>query len=149
MAGGWTRSRYTRNVSWKRPVSVVVLASLTALPVSGAVCAVLCKSATSRTAMASGHHHGSSHNAEAAARPSVEAQISGVSGHDCSSYDAALLQASTAAADRAAWGVTSISLAATSVPATLNALTDSGPHFEYRAPPGTAPPTTTPFVLRV
>ena len=136
-------------MSWKRPVSVVVLAILTALPVSGAMCAMLCESAASSTASASGHHHGSTNNAEEPARPSTNVHIQCVSDHDCNSHDAALWQSSTAAAGRAEWSVASISLGTTSASATAKALTDSGPHFEYRAPPGTAPPTTTPLVLRV
>lgn len=148
-AGVLAGSGYTRRVSWKRPVSLVVLAILTALPVSGAVCAMLCESAASSTASVSEHHHGSTNNVEEPAPPATSVQIQGVSDYDCSSHDAALRQASTTAAERADWGISSIPIATTTVLATFKALTDSGPHFEYSTPPGSAPPTTTPLVLRV
>lgn len=141
-------SRYTPSVSWKRPVSVVVLAILTALPASGVVCAMLCESATSSTASVSGHHHGSTNSAEEPARPATSVRIQSVSDHDCSGHGAALRQASTTAAERTGWSVTSIPFA-TTVPATFRALTESGPPFEYSTLPDISPPTTTPLVLRV
>ena len=49
-------SRYTRNVSWRHRISLVLLIVLTALPVSGTVCAMLCDSAAATRAAA---HHGS------------------------------------------------------------------------------------------
>ena len=135
-------------MSWKRPVGICILAIMAALPVSGAVCTMLCDSAPSSTALASGHHHGTKHAAESP-RASSEAQLQGVSEHDCSSHDAAFRQAPTTAAEKADWGVTSIPLVSTVVPETFKALTELGQHFEYTAPPATAPPTTTPLVLRV
>ena len=150
-AAAWfskTGSRYTRHVSWRRPIGFVVLAILTALPVSGAVCAILCDSASSSAAIASGHHHGSSHSAEAPARSSTDDQISGFSEHDCRSHDGALRLVSTTAAERTSWGVTWIALVLATVPATFEAST-ALEHREYGTPPGTAPPPTTPRVLRV
>ena len=148
-AGVLAGSGYTRRVNWKRPVSVVVLAILSALPVSGAVCAMLCESAASSPTSVSGHHHGSTNDVEEPAPSSTSAQIQSVSDHDCNSHDAALRQASTTAAERTNWGVTSIPLATTTVTSKFNALTESEPRFDYSNPPGTAPPTTTPLVLRV
>ncbi len=148
-ASGLAGSRYTRRVSWKRPVSILVLAILTGLPVSGAVCAMLCESAASSTASVSGHHHGSTNNVEERAPSSTSVQIQSVSDHDCNNHDAALRQTSTTAAERADWGISSIPIATTTVLATFKALTGSEPHFEYSTPPGSAPPTTTPLVLRV
>ena len=49
-------SRYTRNVSWRHRISLVLLIVLTALPVSGTVCTMLCDSAAATRAAA---HHGS------------------------------------------------------------------------------------------
>ena len=136
-------------MSWKHLVTLVVLTILTALPVSGTVCAMLCDSAANSTAQASVHHHGSTSSVEDSARPYTEVQIHGVSDDDCSSHDAELWQASATAAERADWGVTSNTLATTDAPGTFNTLSESGPHFEYSATQGTAPPTTTPLVLRV
>ena len=142
----------TRSVGLnQRTISIVVLAILTALPVSGAVCAMLCESEASSTASVSGHHHGSTNNVEEPAAPAtrVQVQIQSVSDHDCNTHDAALRQASTTAAERADWGISSIPLATTTVLATFRPLTDSEPQFEYSTPPGSTPPTTTPLVLRV
>ena len=135
-------------MSWKRPVSICILAMMAALPVSGAVCTMLCDSPRSNSVLASGHHHGTKH-AAAPASASNEAQIQGVSQHDCSNHDAAVRQVSTTAAERADWGTTVAPLLTTVVQETSETLTKLKPHFEYSAPPGTAPPTTTPLVLRV
>ena len=142
-------SRYTPKVSWKRSVSFVILALLIALPVSGAVCAMLCESAANGTAMASGHHHGATQSAEAPASPSSDFQISGVSEHDCSSHDGALREPSTIAAERADWGITSMPLVSATVVATFKVSTESGPRFSDSTVLGSASPTTTPLVLRV
>lgn len=130
-------------------MSVLALALLTGLPASATVCAMLCESATMNGSVASGHHHGSASHAQEPIRSTAEPKIHGVSGHDCSSHDAALGQASTTAAERADRGVTSIPLVTTTTPGTFKALTEPGPSFDYSAPPGTASPTTTPVVLRV
>lgn len=139
-------SRYTRTVRLtQRSISIVVLAVLTALPVSGAVCAMLCESAD--TASASGHH-GSGTKCEEPDRPASDVQIRGASEHDCSTHDAVARQTSTTAMERAA-GVASPRLAVAAVYATLRALPVVETAFAHSAPPGTAPPTTTPLVLRV
>lgn len=138
-------SGYTRTVSLRRPISILVLAILAALPVSGAVCAMFCDSA----AGASEHHSSASSCEESARPPSTDARIDGVAEHDCGTHDAALRQAPTTAAGRTDWGITSMPLGNTSARVTPQALTDSGQHFTYSAAPGTAPPTTTPPVLRV
>ena len=133
----------------QRTISIVVLAILSALPVSGAVCATLCESAASSPTSVSEHHHGSTNEVEEPAPSSTSAQVQSVSDHDCNSHDGALRQASTTAAERANWGISSIPSATTIALATFKAPADSGPHFEYSPPPGSAPPTTTPLVLRV
>ena len=82
-------SRYTRTVRLtQRSISIVVLAVLTALPVSGAVCAMLCDSAAAASAAA---HHGSGKpcDDEQENTPSSGRQVRGASGHDCSDHDAA------------------------------------------------------------
>lgn len=143
-------SLYTRSVGLnQRTISIVVLAILTALPVSGTLCAMLCESAASSPTSVSGHHHGSTTDVDEPAPFSTSAQVRSVSDHDCNSHDGALRQASTTATERANWDITSIPSATTIALATFKAPADSGPHFEYSTPPGSAPPTTTPLVLRV
>lgn len=129
-------------------MSFAVVAILTALPVSGAVCAMLCEYGTAdSSSMASGHHHGSTHTATTDHSPG-EWRISGVSGQDCHGYSDALRQASTTA-ERADRVVRSASVMATgALTTTITLPVRSGPHLEYGAP-GTAPPTATPLVLRV
>jgi hypothetical protein len=120
-----------------------VLAILTALPVSGTVCAMLCDSSTKATASA---HHGT--NCEEPSPPSTGTQIQGVAEHDCSTHDAVVRQTSTTAMERGP-GVASPPLAVAAVYATLRALPVFETAFAHSAPPGTAPPTTIPLVLRV
>lgn len=140
------RSRYTRTVGLtQRSVSIVVLAVLTALPVWGTVCGILCNSAATASASS---HHGSGKECEEPAGPSSEVQIQGVSEHDCGTHDAVVRQASTTAGERAA-GVSSPPAAVAAVHATNYALPASETSFAQGAPPGTAPTTTTPLVLRV
>ena len=134
-------------MSWKRPVSIVILAILAALPVSGAVCAMLCEYGTADASMASGHHHSSTRAAKTD-HPSDEGRINGVSGQDCYGHDGALRQASATAAERADRGVTSVPVVMTDALTMFTLLAESGPHVEY-ATLGTAPPTATPLILRV
>ena len=139
-------ARYTRTVGLtQRSVSIVVLAALTALPVWGAVCGILCNSAATASASS---HHGSGKECEEPAAPSSEVQIQGVSEHDCGTHDAVVRQASTTAGERAA-GVSSPPVAVAAVHVTNYALPASETSFAQGAPPGTAPPTTAPLVLRV
>ena len=130
----------------QRTISIVVLAILTALPVSGTLCAMLCDSSTKATASA---HHGSGTNCEEPSPPSTGTQIQGVSEHGCSTHDAAVRQATSTVAARAD-GVTGLELLTTPTDrAITTALIRVDSSFDYNAPPGTAPPTTPPLVLRV
>ena len=138
-------SRYTRTVSWKQFFGVLVLAILSGGPVSGTICALLCDSANST---ASAGHHGSSNDCDEPARPSTDVQISGVSDHDCGTHDVAIRQATLTAAERANRGVMRVALTTTFVAVTVKSPATSGSHFQYTTPPGTAPPTTTPLILR-
>ena len=137
-------SGYTRTVSWKQRISVVVLVVLAALPVSGIVCALICDSAAKTTSA----HHGTNKDCEESPGVSNGPQIQGVSEHDCSNHDAAVRRVATTVAERIdlrtapAVFAGLASFAYTSLPA--RAAT-----FEYTSPPGSAPPTTTPLVLRV
>lgn len=138
-------SRYTRTVSSRQFVSAFVLVILTALPVSGSVCALLCDAA--RGNMMAGHH-GAAKDCEEPAPPS-SAQIRGVSEHDCSRHDLAIQKASLAAAEKTNARVTSIPFVASLVTVTFTAPFDVASDPQYASPPGTAPPTTTPLVLRI
>jgi len=136
---------YTRTVSSRQFVSASVLVILTALPVSGSVCALLCDAA--RGPMMAGHH-GAAKDCEEPASTS-SAQIRGVSEHDCSRHDPAIQKASLAAAEKTSASVTSIPLVANLVTVTFTAPFDAASDPQYASPPGTAPPTTTPLVLRI
>ena len=144
-SGSASQPRYTRSVQWRHRIAVVLLAVLAGLPVSGAVCAMVCESASSAAAT----HHGSGQKCEDPAPPSSGPQISGYPEHDCSTHDAALRQATTTAAERADLSAASAPLLITVLHSTVRPLPASESVFDYNAPPGTAPPTTTPLVLRV
>jgi len=140
-------SRYTRNVSWRHRISLVLLIVLSALPVSGAVCAMLCDSAAASRAAA---HHGSGQPCDEQAPPSSGAQLRGALGHDCGDHDAVVGEATTATAYRAASVAAPPSLqAAVPVHETISNLIGSASVSAYRTPPGSTPPTASPLVLRV
>ena len=141
-------SRYTRNVSWRHRISVVLLLLLTALPVSGTVCAMLCDSAAATRAAA---HHASGRpcNDEQATTPSSGPQMRGTAGHDCSDHDPAMREAATTTATRADSVMGASLLVAVLVHDSTSKLTDSDAVFDYRTPPGSIPPTASPLVLRV
>ena len=141
-------SRYTRKVSWRHRISLVVLMVLTALPVSGTVCAMLCDSAAaSRTA--AHHASGKPCDEEQATTPSSGPQLRGASGHDCSDHEVAVREAATTIAIRADRLPRPTLLAVVAVHDTISNLVDSDEVFDYRTPPGSTPPTASPLVLRV
>ncbi len=132
----------------QRTISIVVLAILTALPVSGTLCAMLCESAASSRAAA---HHGSGKpcDDEQDTTPSSGAQVRGTAGHDCSDHDAAKREAATTTVARADSVPGPSLLVAETVHDSISNLTVSDAVFDYRTPPGTAPPTASPLVLRL
>ncbi len=130
----------------QRTISIVVLAILTALPVSGTLCAMLCDSSASATASA---HHGSGTDCQEPRPSTIGAQLQGVSEHDCSTHDAAVRQATSTVAQRADGVVGSVLLPILTARAITTAPIRVDSSSDYDAPPGTAPPTTTPLVLRV
>ena len=136
---------YTRIVSWKQRVSVVVLVLFTSLPVSGTLCAMMCESA----AAAASTHHGSDKNCEEIARPSTGVQIEGASDHDCRNHDAAVRQIASTAPERVEPKAAAIVFALSAGHTSFSSLPLSAPPFDDASPPGTAPRTTTPLVLRV
>jgi hypothetical protein len=140
-------SRYTRNVSWRHRISLVLLLLLTALPVSGTVCAMLCDSAAA-TRAAAHHTSGKPCDDEQAATPASGPQMrGGTAGHDCSDH-AAMRRASLTTATRAD-SVAGPSLLVAPVHDSISNLTDANAVFDYRSPPGSTPPTASPLVLRV
>jgi hypothetical protein len=141
-------SRYTRNVSWRHRISVVLLLLLTALPVSGTVCTVLCDSAAA-TSAAAHHASGTPCDDEQATTPSSGPEMGGTAGHDCSDHDAAIREAATITATRADSLSGPVLLVAVAVHDSITKLTDSDAVFDYRTPPGSTPPTASPLVLRV
>ena len=148
MAPG-ARLGYTRNVSWRHRISVVLLLLLTALPVSGTVCAMLCDSAAA-TRAAAHHASGKPCDDEQATTPSSGPQMrGGTAGHDCSDHDAALREAATTTAARADSVPGPSLLVAVPVHDSIKHLTDSDAVFDYRTPPSRTPPTAAPLVLRV
>ena len=132
----------------QRTISIVVLSILTALPVSGTLCAMLCNSAAaSRTA--AHHASGKPCDEEQATTPSSGPQLRGASGHDCSDHEVAVREAATTTATRADSVPAPSLLAAVAVHDTISNLVDSDAVFDYRTPPGSTPPTASPLVLRV
>jgi hypothetical protein len=132
-------------VQWRYRIAVVLLTVLAGLPVAGTVCAMSCESASSAAAT----HHGSGQKCEDPAPPSSGPQISGYPEHDCSTHDGAIRQASTTAAERADMTAKAAALMIGAVAIESIVLRDIQTFFDYSSPPSTAPPTTTPLVLRV
>ena len=137
-------SRYTRNVGWRQRISALVLVVLAGLPVSGALCAIVCDSAN-----ASSSHHGSSTNCEERAGTLGGLQIQAPSEHDCANHDGVVGQIAVPATERTALNAAS----ALSDPAAprlpISASLPSRAATAFASPPGPVPPTTTPLVLRV
>lgn len=138
-------SGYTRHVSWRHRIALVVLTVLAGLPVAGTACAMACDSASSAVAA----HHGSNQKCEEPAQASMGSQIGGASAHDCTTHDAGIRQVAATAAERADVTATSAPLVISAIQTTFETLHDLQSIFNDTAPPGTAPPTTTPLVLRV
>ena len=137
--------RYTRIVSWKQQVNIVVLVLFTSLPVFGPLCAMMCAAA----AAAASTHHGSDETCEDAARPATGVQIEGAADHGCSNHDAAVRQIASTAPKRVDLQAAAIVFALSAGHASFRSLPLSAPAFDDTSPPGTAPRTATPLVLRV
>ena len=138
------QSRYTRFVPWRHRIAVVLLTVLTGLPISATACALVCESATNTEAA----HHGSGPEC-AESKPSSGPLISGQSEHDCSTHGGLLRPATTTPAERADLTAKSAPLVIGAAQVESVSLRDSHIFLDYSSPPGTAPPTTTPLVLRV
>jgi hypothetical protein len=133
----------------QRTISIVVLSVLTALPVSGTLCAMLCDSAAA-TRTAAHHASGKPCDEEQATTPSSSGpQLRGASGHDCSDHEFAVCEVATTTATRADSVPGPSLLAAVAVHDTISNLVDSDDVSDYRTPPGSTPPTASPLVLRI
>jgi hypothetical protein len=133
-------------VIWRHRISLVVLAVLTALPVSGAVCAMRCDSAAASVGVA---HHRSAANCEETGAPSSGPLLRGTPGHNCGEHDVRTRQTVTTTATRAD------GIAAPALVATAPVFKAVGGHetfdapTDYRSPPDSTPRTASPLVLRV
>jgi len=122
--------------------------ALTALPVSGTVCAMLCDSAAATSAVTHSHH-GAQMSGEEGATPAFGPQVRGLSSHGCSDHETAVREAATTTARRADCVTGPSLLAAVPVHDTISNLGNSDAAFDYRTAPGSTPPTASPLVLRV
>jgi len=125
-----------------------LLIVLTALPVSGTVCAMLCDSAAA-TRAAAHHATGKPCDQEQATTPASGPQVRGASNHDCRDHEVAVREAATTTATRADTVPGPRLLVAAAVHDGIGNLVDSDAAFDYRTPPGSTPPTASPLVLRV
>jgi hypothetical protein len=138
-------SRYTGAVGWRERIALLVLTVMTALPAAGAFCAMTCASAAE--AMAA--HHAAGQRCDDATVTSSSSQIGVRSGHDCRTHDGAVLSMATTPAVRADVGLTAPPATNEGICTVAAGLVPFTPPFAYTPRPGTAPPTTTPLVLRV
>ena len=133
---------YTRMVNWRQAVSALVLVVLAALPVTSTVCAAVCDS----PAEAVSAHHGSGTKCEETSRSSSEPAIT-PSAHDCSVH--AFVQETATTPVQRADPNAAPGLVAAIADAIFHPPASTASPIEYRSPPGSAPPTTIPLVLRV
>jgi hypothetical protein len=138
-------SRYTVAVSWRERIALFVLTVMVALPAAGAICAMTCFSASD--AMAA--HHSVGQRCEDASVASPILHIGSRSQHDCRTHDGAVLSMATTPAARADVGLTPPPATDESTPFAITSLVLLASPLAYTPPPGTAPPTITPVVLRV
>jgi hypothetical protein len=151
-------------VNWRHRIAVVMLMCLAALPLAGTICAMTCLSGT--TAVAAHHQDGqdceSSMPASALARTSEssesvassesarsEAKIGALSAYHCGTHDAALPQVVATDVRRADLAVIAAPATSDPIDPLFGSVDTLDSVFQYTPPHGTAPPTTTPLVLRV
>lgn len=132
-------------VSSKQRIGAVVLAVLAALHVSGTFCAIVCDSSAPSVTT----HHGTDTNCSEDAQPSSGVQIQAVPEHDCGNHEVAFSQAATAAVQRTTPHAASPQVLTPIGRAMFSSPPPGGAMFEYASPPGSAPPTTRPLILRV
>jgi hypothetical protein len=139
-------------VIWRYRIAVVMLMILAALPLAGTICAMTCLSGSSAVAT----HHEDGQDCESSMATSSDssdaspgARIGVLSDYGCRSHSSTLPQMATTAAQRADLAVIAAPAASGPVHPLFGSITASDAHFRYTPPPGTAPPTATPLVLRV
>ena len=147
-------------MSWRHRIAVVVLLVLVALPLGGTICAMMCVSASSAVAA----HHGDGQDCEPAAPASSnashdaspdatahapEARIGTLTAFACGHHEGTLPQVAATAPPRADLAVMAAQAASDPVHPLFGSVTGVDSVFQYTSPPDTAPPTTTPLVLRV
>jgi hypothetical protein len=130
-----------------RRASLVVLAVLAGLPVSGTVCAALCVPAVNAAPTPSVHDVAASHCDEPV---SGRRGVRGTSGHDCSHHDGAAREAAASlTAARADTAVLPMARHVAPASSNLFGSTSVRVHSGSSPPPGAASPTRTPFVLLI
>jgi hypothetical protein len=142
-------------VNWRHRIAVVMLMCLAALPLAGAICAMTCLSGT--TAVASHHQDGqdcensmpASASASAGTASESGAKIGALSAHHCGTHDAVLPQVAATDVRRADLAVIAAPATSDPIDPLFGSVDTLGSVFQYTPPHGTAPPTTTPLVLRV
>jgi hypothetical protein len=105
---------------------------------------MMCDSA----AAAASAHHGSDENCDEVARASTGVEIVGASDHDCSNH-AAIRQVAATVSERVEPKAAAIVFALSAGHSSFSSLPLRAPAIADAGPPGTAPRTTTPLVLRV
>lgn len=138
-----------------------MLMCLAALPLAGTICAMTCLSGTTAAAA----HHEAGQDCESAMPPAVSgaaqtsadssgssesaAKIGALSPYHCGTHDAALPKVAATDVRRADLAVIAAPAASDPVDPLFGLVATFDSHFRYTPPPDTAPPTTTPLVLRV
>jgi hypothetical protein len=136
---------YTRIVSWKRAISVLVLAVLTGLPVSGTTCALICEPGSGRTSRPPGHHD--SDAACATAESSAAILVIASARHDCRSHSAVVSPPAILIVRVAASAPPIVAAAPLLPPVPMH--DQSASRLDDRAPPILSPPGATLPVLRI
>lgn len=138
-----------------------MLMCLAALPLAGTICAMTCLSGTTAAAA----HHEAGQDCESAMPPAGSgaaqtspdssgssesaAKIGALSTYHCGTHDAALPKMAATDVRRADLAVIAAPAASDPVDPLFGLVATFDSHFRYTPPPDTAPPTTTPLVLRV
>jgi hypothetical protein len=130
-------------VNWRHKIAVVALVLLAALPLAGTICAMTCVSAS--TAVTA--HQDCEKAAPAPAASDV--RVGALSDFDCGHHEGTLPQVAATAPQRADLAVMAAQAASDPVHPLFGSPTAFDSLFQYTPPPDSAPPTTTPLVLRV
>jgi hypothetical protein len=134
-----------------------MLLVLAGLPLAGTVCAMTCLSGS--TAVAAHHQEGQDCEssmpapvpAPSASAPAsgAEAKIGALAAYHCGTHEAALPQVAATDVKRADSGVIAAPAASDPIDSLFASVSAFDTRFRYIPPPDTAPPTTTPLILRV